>query len=171
MQIKVNYWLSYFSPEKATSIASFTRGGFYIEQYRTLLLLSCLCLYRWGLHLLSNWLLQSSSSWSSKALRFSSSVCFRCCVLFDCFPLSSLFARYVHLTGMISLSLERGLLWLKHDAFQSWALHFEPTPFFGPLLHINWWVKCLFSFSQDCSLHPGSLALEALLIGVNSFNG
>jgi len=28
-------------------------------------------------------------------------------------------------------------------------------------------LKCLFSFSQDCPLLPGSLALEALLIGVH----
>src|SRR6218665_2951460 len=28
-------------------------------------------------------------------------------------------------------------------------------------------IECLFSFSQDCSLVSGSLALEALLIGVH----
>ena len=32
-------------------------------------------------------------------------------------------------------------------------------------------AKCLFSFSQECSLLSGSLALEALLIGVHSFCG
>jgi len=32
---------------------------------------------------------------------------------------------------------------------------------------INWWAKCLYSFPQDCSLLSGSLALEALLIGVH----
>ena len=34
-------------------------------------------------------------------------------------------------------------------------------------LQSNWWAKCLFLFSQDCSLPSGSLALEALLIGVH----
>ena len=32
---------------------------------------------------------------------------------------------------------------------------------------ISWWAKCLFSFSQDCSLLSESIALEALQIGVH----
>src|SRR6218665_3084651 len=32
---------------------------------------------------------------------------------------------------------------------------------------INWCAKCVFSFSQDCFLLSGSLALEAILIGVH----
>src|SRR6218665_2495420 len=35
--------------------------------------------------------------------------------LFACLPLPSLFVRYAHLTVMISMSRERGLLWLRHD--------------------------------------------------------
>jgi len=30
-----------------------------------------------------------------------------------------------------------------------------------------WWAKCLFSYSDVCSLLSGSLALEAFLIGVH----
>jgi len=41
----------------------------------------------------------------------------------------------------------------------------EPTSFFDMLLLIYCWAKYLFSFSQDCSLPSGSLAMEALLIG------
>src|SRR6218665_2012817 len=44
--------------------------------------------------------------------------------LFACLPLSSLFLRYAHLTVMISLSRERGLLWLRHVPLQSLALRF-----------------------------------------------
>ena len=43
----------------------------------------------------------------------------------------------------------------------------QPNPSFYSIHFINWWAKCLFSFSQDCSLLSGSLALEALLIGVH----
>jgi len=32
---------------------------------------------------------------------------------------------------------------------------------------VDWWAKCLLSFSQDCSLLSGSLTLEELLIGVH----
>ena len=47
-----------------------------------------------------------------------------------CLPLpSSLFVRYAHLTVMISLSHERGLLWLRHEPLQSLVLHFG-TNFF-----------------------------------------
>ena len=42
-----------------------------------------------------------------------------------------------------------------------WPFALEPTPSFYAIHFINWWAKCLFSFSQDCSL-----ALEALLIGL-----
>ena len=50
-----------------------------------------------------------------------------------------------------------------------WPFALEPTPsfLFYSILFTNWWAKCLFSFSQDCSLLSGSLALEALLIGVH----
>src|SRR6218665_27355 len=44
--------------------------------------------------------------------------------LFACLPLPSLFVRYAHLTVMISLSRERGLLWLRHEPLQSLALRF-----------------------------------------------
>src|SRR6218665_241379 len=37
----------------------------------------------------------------------------------------------------------------------------------GMIHCINWLAKRLFSFSQACSLLSGSLALEALLIGVH----
>src|SRR6218665_3667435 len=49
--------------------------------------------------------------------------------LFACHPLPSLFIRYAHLTVMISLSRERGLLWLKHEPFQSLALRFGTNSF------------------------------------------
>ena len=42
-----------------------------------------------------------------------------------------------------------------------------PTPSFYAIHFINVWAKCLLSFSQDCSLLYGSLAMEALLIGVH----
>ena len=48
-----------------------------------------------------------------------------------------------------------------------WPCALEPTPSFYTIHFINWWTKCLFSFSQDCSILSGSLALEALLIGVH----
>ena len=48
-----------------------------------------------------------------------------------------------------------------------WSFALEPTPSFYTIHFINWWAKCLFSFSQDCSLFSESLALEALLIGVH----
>jgi len=48
-----------------------------------------------------------------------------------------------------------------------WPCALEPTPSFYAIHFINWWAKCLFSFSQDCSLVFGSFALEALLIGVH----
>ena len=48
-----------------------------------------------------------------------------------------------------------------------WPCTLEPTPSFDMTHLINWWAKCLFSFSQDCSLLSGSLTLEALLIGVH----
>jgi len=48
-----------------------------------------------------------------------------------------------------------------------WPCALEPTPSFDAIHFINWWAKCLFSFAQDCSLLSGSLALEALLIGVH----
>src|SRR6218665_1114035 len=87
--------------------------------------------------------------------------------LFACLPLPSLCVRYAYLTVMISLSRERGLLWLT----RAFAI-------IGPSL----WNKVLpstrstlltgepsasFSFSQDCFLLSGSLALEAFLIGVH----
>src|SRR6218665_2009233 len=87
--------------------------------------------------------------------------------LFACLPLPSLFVRYARLTVMISMSRERGLLWLRHEPLQSLALALEPTPSFYSIHFINWFAKCVFSFSQDCFLLSGSLALEALLIGVH----
>jgi len=52
---------------------------------------------------------------------------------------------------------------------QSLAVYaLEPTPSFDPITFINRSAKCLFSFSQNGSvLFAGSLALEALLIGVH----
>ena len=44
--------------------------------------------------------------------------------------LSSLFVRYAHLTVMISLSRERGLLWLRHEPLQSLTLRFGTNFFF-----------------------------------------
>jgi len=32
-----------------------------------------------------------------------------------------------------------------------WAFALEPTPSFYVIHFINWWAKCLFPFSQDCS--------------------
>src|SRR6218665_1152056 len=49
--------------------------------------------------------------------------------LFACLPVPSLFVRYVHLTVMISLSRERGLLWLRHEPLQSLALCFGTNSF------------------------------------------
>ena len=43
----------------------------------------------------------------------------------------------------------------------------EPTPSFYVIHFINWLAKCLFSYSKYCSHLSGSLALEALLIGVH----
>src|SRR6218665_4028618 len=48
-----------------------------------------------------------------------------------------------------------------------WPFALEPTPSFYSIHFINWCAKCVFSFSQDCFLLSGSLALEALLIGVH----
>src|SRR6218665_1425226 len=55
-----------------------------------------------------------------------------CCIyvtLFACLPLPSLFVRYAHLTVMISLSRERGLLWLRHEPLQSLTLRFGTNSF------------------------------------------
>jgi len=82
-------------------------------------------------------------------------------------PLPSLFVRYAHLTVMIFLSRERGLLWLSCDPLQSLAHRFGKIPSFYAIYFINWRAKCLFSFSEDCSFLSGSFALEALLIGVH----
>src|SRR6218665_3799179 len=49
--------------------------------------------------------------------------------LFACLPLPSLFVRYAHLTVMISMSCERGLLWLRHEPLQSLALRFGTNSF------------------------------------------
>src|SRR6218665_2585847 len=49
-----------------------------------------------------------------------------------------------------------------------WPFALEPTASFYSIHFINWCAKCVFSFSQDCFLLSGSLALEALLIGVHS---
>src|SRR6218665_1764074 len=46
-----------------------------------------------------------------------------------CLPLPSLFVRYAHLTVMIFLSHERGLLWLKQEPLQSLALRFGTNSF------------------------------------------
>ena len=42
-----------------------------------------------------------------------------------------------------------------------WPFALEPTPSFYSIHFINWWAKCLFSFSQDCSLLSGSLAPQS----------
>src|SRR6218665_1685656 len=47
----------------------------------------------------------------------------------DLIRLPSLFVRYAHLTVMISLSRERGLLWLRHEPLQSLALRFGTNSF------------------------------------------
>ena len=49
--------------------------------------------------------------------------------LVACLPLPSLFVRYAHLTVMISLSRERGLLWLRHEPLQSLTLRFGTNSF------------------------------------------
>ena len=41
-----------------------------------------------------------------------------------------------------------------------WPYALEPIPSFDIVHFINWSAKCLFSFSQNCSLLSGSLALE-----------
>src|SRR6218665_2802157 len=46
------------------------------------------------------------------------------------------------------------------------TLVYVPTPSFYSIHFINWCAKGIFSFSQDCFLLSGSLALKALLIGV-----
>src|SRR6218665_3645711 len=46
-----------------------------------------------------------------------------------CLPLPSLFVRYAHLTVMISLSRERGLLWFRHKPLQSLTLRFGTNSF------------------------------------------
>ena len=61
-----------------------------------------------------------------------------------CLPLSFLVVCYVHLTGMISLS--HGA---RTTVFQTLALHFITNTLLWHALLINWWAKCLFSFSQD----------------------
>src|SRR6218665_1214732 len=61
-------------------------------------------------------------------------------------------------------------LWLRHGPLHLLALRFGTNSFlrgFDTIHFINWSAKCLFSFSQDCSLLSGSLAVEALLIGVH----
>src|SRR6218665_1616138 len=67
---------------------------------------------------------------------------------------------------MISLTRERGLLWLRYEPLQSVALRLGINSFLlcEPLYYLVSQVSL--SFSQDCSLLSGSLALEALLIGV-----
>ena len=66
---------------------------------------------------------------------------------------------------------ERGLLWLRHVPLQSLALRFGTNSFLLRNLRDPLYYKVVsqlpFLFSQDCSLLPGSLALEALLIGVH----
>ena len=41
----------------------------------------------------------------------------------------TLFVRYAYLTVMISLSRERGFLWLRHEPLQSLALRFGTNSF------------------------------------------
>src|SRR5678816_2586983 len=47
--------------------------------------------------------------------------------LSGCRPRLLLFAHYAHQTGMISLSHEQELLWLKREPLPSLALHFGTT--------------------------------------------
>src|SRR6218665_2275075 len=54
--------------------------------------------------------------------------------LFACLPLPYLFVRYAHLTVMISLSRECGLLWLRHKPLQSLALRLGTNSFHLGLL-------------------------------------
>src|SRR6218665_1140420 len=42
---------------------------------------------------------------------------------------STIFVRYAHLTVMISMSRERGLLWLRYEPLQSLALRFGTNSF------------------------------------------
>src|SRR6218665_713683 len=58
--------------------------------------------------------------------------------LFASLPLPSLLVRYAHLTVMISLSRERGLLWLRHEPLLSLALRFGTIPFLNAIHFINW---------------------------------
>src|SRR6218665_1842776 len=58
-------------------------------------------------------------------------------------------------------------LWLRHEPRNHWPFALESTPSLDTIHFINWRAKCLFSFYQDCTLLSGSLALEALLIGVH----
>ena len=48
-----------------------------------------------------------------------------------------------------------------------WPFALDLAPSFYSIHFINWCVRCVFSFSQDSFLLSGSLALEALLIGVH----
>src|SRR6218665_1230312 len=79
-----------------------------------------------------------------------------------------LFLRYAHLTGMISLSLERGLLWLKHEPLPALALHFELIPFLTRSSLLTGESSASFRSLNTTGydiLFPGSLALEAPLRG------
>src|SRR6218665_302837 len=68
----------------------------------------------------------------------------------------------------LSMSSERGLYYDSQTSISNhWPCTLEPTPSFDMIHLINWCVKCLFSFSKDCPLLYGSLALEALLIGMH----
>src|SRR6218665_3374073 len=64
--------------------------------------------------------------------------------LSTCLPL---FTCNVHLTGMISLYHEQGLLWLKHKPLRSLALHFETNC----LLRLTpiMWVLCALHIGEQ----------------------
>jgi len=62
-------------------------------------------------------------------------------------------AIFTHLKKYCQDTFKHFLLWISTDPNYSYF--------------INWWAKCLFSFSQGCFLLSGSLALETLLIGVH----
>jgi len=62
-----------------------------------------------------------------------------CVTLSACLPLPSLFVRYAHLTVMIYLSRERGLLLHRHEPWQSLTLRFgNQIPSFDTIHFANW---------------------------------
>jgi len=84
-----------------------------------------------------------------------------------CLPLPPFFVRYAHLTAMISCPTSEDFYGSDTSLCNHWPFALKPTPSFYAIHFINWWTKCLYSFSQACSLLSGSLALETPQIGVH----